>query len=84
MTSDAETATVARRVRTVLGTVLHVAEADLPDQPATHNLERWDSLHHMMLMLALEAEFGLRIEPEVTPSLTSAAAIEAHLNGRAG
>ncbi|MFE9581118.1 acyl carrier protein [Nocardia sp. NPDC006044] len=84
MTSDSDTATVARRVRMVLGSVLQVAEADLPDEPATHNLRRWDSLHHMMLMLALEGEFGLRIEPEATPSLTSAAAIEAHINGRAG
>lgn len=64
------------RVRTLIATVLKVDAADMPEHPSAESLKIWDSLRHMMLMMALEREFKIRIEPEVAPSLTSAAAIE--------
>jgi acyl carrier protein len=34
-------------------------------------VERWDSLGHVNLMMALEQEFGLRINPQDAASMTS-------------
>ena len=35
------------------------------------NVEKWDSLNHISLILAIESKFGIKIEPEDAYKLTS-------------
>ena len=63
------------RVRAVLARVLDVDVAELPEEPTPDALESWDSLHHMELMLKLEDEFGIEVDPELAPSLVSLTAL---------
>jgi acyl carrier protein len=44
------------------------------DSPAT--IKRWDSLNHVHLMLALEAEFGVQFDAEDIANLVSVGAIQ--------
>lgn len=59
-------------VRSVLGLA--------PDADATaasqHSVEKWDSLAHVTLMLAVESEFGVAIDVDSQVRLTSYTAIK--------
>ncbi len=47
--------------------------SEIDDQASINNFESWDSLAHLRLILALEAETGSLIEPELVVELTSLA-----------
>ena len=50
------------------------------DSPAT--IERWDSLNHVVLMLALESEFGVQFDSNEIANLISVDAIQRRLSRR--
>jgi acyl carrier protein len=70
---------VLARVQRTLAQVLDLPadrirpDTDQPSVPA------WDSLHHVHLIAAIEAEFGVSIDPEDWLQLTSVPAIVACL-----
>lgn len=63
------------RVKRVVGSVLRVDPAEIPDEARSDEVAGWDSLHHLEVMLALEAEFGVRIPAQAMVELTSLPAI---------
>jgi len=52
------------RVRGIAADVLQVPVPQLTMESSTENVESWDSVHHLNLVLALEQEFDLQFEPE--------------------
>ena len=52
------------RVRTIAADVLEVPVAKITPATSPENLDTWDSVHHLNLVLALEQEFSLQFEPE--------------------
>jgi acyl carrier protein len=52
------------RVRGIAADVLHVPANLITQDSSTENVEAWDSVHHLNLVLALEQEFDLQFEPE--------------------
>ncbi len=52
------------RVRGIAADVLQVPAPQLTMESSTENVESWDSVHHLNLVLALEQEFDLQFEPE--------------------
>lgn len=56
--------------------------ASIPDDAAVENFPRWDSLGHIVFMLALEARVGTKFSTEEMLRLHSVAAIEAYLTER--
>lgn len=52
------------RVRGIASDVLQVPANQITQQSSTENVESWDSVHHLNLVLALEQEFDLQFEPE--------------------
>jgi len=52
------------RVRTIAADVLEVPVAKITPVTSPENLDTWDSVHHLNLVLALEQEFSLQFEPE--------------------
>lgn len=62
---------VLTRVRQVMATTFETDAASIPDDASPENLERWDSLHNMNLIVALEQEFGIQFsDDEVMSSLS--------------
>jgi acyl carrier protein len=60
-----------RRFHDVLEAVLGVDPNTLEDSDSPKTVPQWDSVTHLQLMLALEAEFGLEFSPEDMAQLTS-------------
>lgn len=57
--------------------VQHVADEDGPD-----TIESWDSLAHVHLVLALEAEFDLALSPDDAAEMLSVGAIRRILSAK--
>ena len=56
--------TVEERCRNVMAKVMNVDAATLGNDASPLTLDKWDSLAHVQLVLALEDEFSLQIPPE--------------------
>ena len=75
------------RVRGIAADVLQLPATQITPEASTENVESWDSVHHLNLVLALEQEFDLQFEPEEMDQMHSIAHIvnvlENKLNHRA-
>jgi len=60
-----------RRFRNVLESVLAVDASTLTDDDSPRTIPQWDSVNHLQLMLALEAEFGIQFSPDEIAKLSS-------------
>ncbi len=67
--------TFENRIRKTLATILNVQEKSIPDDAKINQIENWDSLNHIQLMIALEREFGVRLSPPQVIRLISLDAI---------
>jgi acyl carrier protein len=48
-----------------------VFDANVNEQSSQHDVEKWDSLGHLNLIVALEEEFDIMFEPEDITKMTS-------------
>ena len=64
-------------IKEVMAQVLQVDAKSIDEGTSTDSVERWDSLRHMQLILALEDEFGIEFPDEMIPDLLNYAALEA-------
>jgi citrate synthase len=71
--------TLFEQLRETVAATLKVDPATITETSSHRNVRTWDSLGQVSLMVALEDTFGIRLEPEDFPKLTSVAAILAHL-----
>ena len=58
-------------VKQVMASVLEVDEATIGDDASMDNIEGWDSLKQMNLVLALEESFGVTIPDDDAGNATS-------------
>jgi acyl carrier protein len=59
--------------------IFQVSENEIPPDLEQEDLENWDSLQHLNLMLALEQEFGATLDVDELATLTSVPAILKYL-----
>ena len=58
---------VDMRLRTVLATMLQIQESEVTAALSSDTFERWDSIAHMNIMLALEDAFSVNFtDAEIT------------------
>lgn len=55
----------------VMAIVLAVEASQIPENATPGVVEKWDSLRHMSLILALEEEFGIRFSDDEMTQLIS-------------
>jgi len=70
------------QVRTLMVNVFNVIEDEITLETSRDDLESWDSLQHLNLMLALEQEFDLTLEVDDLGILTSVHAILKYLDSK--
>lgn len=58
-------------LRSVMATILEVDEGEIGPDTSMDTLEKWDSIKHMDLILAVEEEFGVSVPDEEAADLTS-------------
>jgi acyl carrier protein len=71
------------RLQDVIADLFGCLPNDIPHDGDLRMLDGWDSLHHLELMLELEAEFKIRIPTETMAELTSMGRIEDYLSEHA-
>jgi acyl carrier protein len=57
------------RVLSVAAVVLNVRADDLSDASTADSISSWDSLRHVLLVVALEEEFGIQFSGEQMEAL---------------
>lgn len=73
------------RIQALLVESLRVPPDQVTSELAFGDLPAWDSMGHMEVMMALEAQFGVEINADTIAALTSLPAISTYLqeNGHA-
>jgi acyl carrier protein len=64
------------RILRLVSDIFEVPVARLQPTSSPDNIESWDSLRHLNLVLALEQEFGIQFSPEEIEELLSVELIE--------
>ena len=72
------------RVRKVAAREFNVDAASLTAVSEAADVSGWDSSTHLVLMMALEDEFGISFELDEVTELTSIGAIADAINARTG
>lgn len=67
------------RVRVIVADVFGVPVEQVRPDSSPDNIESWDSLQHLNLVLALEQEFGTQFTPEEIEQLLSVELVAALL-----
>ncbi len=63
----------------VVGSVLGLPPQSLSDDSSSDNLQEWDSLRQLSILLALESAYGITITADQALDINSIAAIRALL-----
>ena len=63
------------RVRDVIASVFSLSPENLPARLEPDTVPGWSSLRQVQLMMALEKEFGVEVDPIVMPDLVTEEAI---------
>ena len=68
------------KIKQVMSAVLDIPVESIVDDASSDNIENWDSLRHLNLILALEEEFGVSIPDEEVGNLVNYKLIELVIN----
>lgn len=67
---------IEQKLRGVMSSVLGVAAGTITAETSAGQLEQWDSIRHLELILAIEEVYGVHFETEKIPGLRSAGEIQ--------
>ena len=67
------------QLKRIFADVFEIAPDRIQPDSSPDNIETWDSIHHLNLVVALEQEFGVQFEPEEIEQLLSFELVEALL-----
>jgi acyl carrier protein len=68
------------KIKEVMSAVLEVPLESIMDDASPDNIENWDSLRHLNLILALEEEFGISIPDDEVGNLVNFKLIQITIN----
>ena len=58
-------------IKLIMAQVFEIEAGSIDDDTSPDSVERWDSLKHMQLVMALEDEFDIEFPDELIPELLS-------------
>ena len=67
---------MTEKIIEVISQVLELPVESIGANTSPENVERWDSLKHLQLILALEEEFGIMFPDDSVPNLLSYDALQ--------
>ena len=73
---------MTERLYQIVAHVFGVPVKDIAEEDGPDTIESWDSLAHINLVLALEAEFGVALAPEDAAEMLSVGAIRQVLGAK--
>lgn len=75
---------ISERIKQVMGVVFDISPDQINEDSSIDNIENWDSLKHLNLILALEEEFGISIQDEEVGNLVNFKLISLVINEQFG
>ena len=75
---------IFNQVRTAAGDVLRIPLEKITEASTPEDIESWDSVEHLNLILALETQFGIEFEPEEIERMKSIGEIARLVESKAG
>ena len=75
---------VNMQAKQLLAEAVHCEAAAIPDDVRIGRFERWDSLAHLRLVLAIEARIGRQLDPDESVRIETLTDIAALLGPAAG
>lgn len=66
-------------LRILIAEVLQISEGEIGESTDQEEIEAWDSVGHLNLMLAIEEQYAIRVSVEDIARLTSVPAILSHV-----
>ena len=75
---------VQEKVIQVLVNIFQVSADKISTKTTPDNVEKWDSMNHINMILALEQEFGIRYDEEQVVSMLSVGEIIDVIKGMSG
>jgi acyl carrier protein len=70
------------RLRKVVSDILEVDINNVNENSCSDDIEQWDSLTHIKLVMAIEAEFGVKLTPEDMMEMLSVKMIKTILDNK--
>ena len=67
---------LSQDIRRIASDILEVPASRLTSASSPENVETWDSIQHLTLVMALEQHLGMKFDPEEIESMRSIGAIE--------
>ena len=58
-------------IKEILADVLELPNEKIDEATTMENVDTWDSLRHMEIMLAIEGKFGIQFEPDELVDMTT-------------
>jgi len=68
------------KLQTLIAEFFNKDIADINIDSSKDNIEEWDSLEHIKLVLEIEENYSVKFSLDVIPNLTSVQAIQEELN----
>ena len=81
---DSISMSIFNQVRTAAGDVLRIPLEKITEASTPEDIESWDSVEHLNLILALETQFGIEFEPEEIERMKSIGEIARLVESKAG
>jgi acyl carrier protein len=70
---------VPSSLRDTVADILEISSDQVTPDLSTSTVDSWDSFRHLQLILAVEGEYGVQLDPQRIPELTSVALLQAEL-----
>ena len=70
---------VPSSLRDILADILEISPEQVTPELSMGTVDSWDSFRHLQAVLAIEGEYGVQLDPQRIPELTSVALIQSEL-----
>lgn len=70
---------MSEAIKEIMAQVFQIDTETITADTSPETVERWDSLKHMQLIMALEDEFGVEFPDEAIPEMLSYGVIDAKI-----
>lgn len=62
---------IEKLLRNIISRVFKIPEESLPVNPGQNEIEKWDSMGHLILIMEIESVFSIKLNSEIIPELSS-------------
>lgn len=70
---------VPSSLRDIVADTLEISPEQVTPETSTDSVENWDSFRHLQIVLSVEGEYGVQLDPQQVPELTTVAKLQAAL-----